>query len=124
VTHPLEPGRPVQLESGEPPQLVVFEDDGDTGYLYVLDLSRGEEQPIIDALHIYDVREERGDEHDVEFLWRDDGLVAILFVDDVAQALLDFEQPRFMCRTGFPGPGPDSPVASHEWDQAAYDEHF
>src|SRR4051812_8995834 len=96
--HTIKLGEPVTLASGLEPYELVFEDDGDTGYVYVLDLRRGE-QPIIDALHIYDVRDERGDEHEVDFLWRDDGLVAILFVDDVAQALIDFEAPRFMSRT-------------------------
>jgi hypothetical protein len=122
--HTIKLGEPVTLSSGIEPYQLVFEDDGDTGYVYVLDLRRGDEQPIIDALHLYDVREERGDEHEVEFLWRDDGLVAIVFIDDVPQALIDFEEPRFMCRTGFPAPGPDAPVPTHEWDQAAYDAHF
>ena len=33
---------------------VVFEDDGDTGYLYALDTSLSESR-ILDALHIYNV---------------------------------------------------------------------
>ena len=34
------------------PYLCVFEDDGDTGYLYAVDVS-GEELQILDAVHIY-----------------------------------------------------------------------
>src|SRR3954463_9514542 len=102
--HTIKLGEPVTLTSGIEPYQLVFEDDGDTGYVYVLDERRGDEQPIIDALHLYAGREGGGDEHDFEFLWRADGLVAILFIDDVAQALIDFEEPRFMCRTGFPAP--------------------
>ena len=40
----------------QPPFWVVFEDAGDTGYLYALDAGR-EENPIFDALHIYIARE-------------------------------------------------------------------
>src|SRR3954454_3260739 len=122
--HTIKLGEPVTLTSAIEPYQLVFEDDGDTGYVYVLDLGRGDEQPIIDALQIYDVRDERGDEHELEFLGPDAGLVAILFVDDIPQAMIDFEEPRFMSRTGFPAPGPDSPISTHEWDQAAYDAHF
>src|SRR3954462_12560402 len=122
LTRRTRPSSSCSREAGPPatsscPTLAAGE--GAPGYFYVLDLRRGDEQPIIDALQIYDVRDERGDEHELEFLWRDDGLVAILFVDDVAQALIDFDEPRFMSRTGFPAPGPDSPVTTHEWDQTA-----
>ena len=85
----------------------------------MLDLDRtDDDQPIVDALLIYTVGEERGDQHDVEILWNETRHTAILFVDDIAQALVDFAEPRFMCRTGFPAPAPSAPVATHEWDEA------
>jgi hypothetical protein len=43
---------------------VVFENDGATGYCYALNTSR-EGNPIVDALHIYDVKSvvERGNKN-------------------------------------------------------------
>src|SRR5829696_10503407 len=115
-------GEPTVVESTVSPHQLVFEDDGETGYLYVLDLRRAEpQQPIIDALHIYNVGEARDSEHELELLWNADGVAAVLVLDDVVQALVDFEEPRFMCRTGFPPPASDSPVDTHEWDQDALD---
>jgi hypothetical protein len=115
-------GEAVIVESTAAPFQLVFEDDGDTGYLYLLDLRR-EPQPIIDALHIYDAQEERGREHDLELLWHAEGGAAVLALDGEAHALADFAELRFMCRTGFPPPGPDSPVTTHEWDQAAFESY-
>src|SRR5690606_36714734 len=49
-------GAETVLESGSPENsfMVVFEDDGDTGYFYGLDRSR-DGNLILDALHIYNV---------------------------------------------------------------------
>src|SRR5690348_15659417 len=118
--HQIKLGEPTVITSVVEPHELVFEDDGETGYLYVLDLDRSdhEEQPIIDALLIYTVGDERGDRHEVEILWNEARHTAILFVDDIAQALVDFAEPRFMCRTGFPEPAPEAPVTTHEWDES------
>src|SRR5687767_11687122 len=53
----IQVGSKVSVEGDSPSThfAVVFEDDGDTGYLYGLDLSK-EENPIVDALQIYDVQ--------------------------------------------------------------------
>jgi hypothetical protein len=88
----------------------------------VLDLRR-EEQPIVDALHIYDAGDASGREHEVELLWHAEGGAAVLVLDGEVQALVDFAEPRFMCRTGYPPPGPESPVDTHEWDQKAFEEY-
>jgi hypothetical protein len=47
-------GKVTIVESSSPSQPLasVFEDDGDTGYFYALDLRR-QEMPIRDALHTY-----------------------------------------------------------------------
>ena len=118
-------GEPTVITSVLEPHELVFEDDGETGYLYVLDLDRAahEEQPILDALMIYTVGEERGDEHDIEILWSESRHTAILFVDDIAQALVDFAEPRFMCRTGYPAPAPNAPVHTHAWDETVWQSH-
>jgi hypothetical protein len=48
------PGTPTTIEAPSPsvPLAVVFEDDGDTGYFYALELE-DRDNPIVDALHIY-----------------------------------------------------------------------
>jgi hypothetical protein len=117
-------GEPTVITCVVDPHELVFEDDGETGYLYVLDLDRDHKtQPIVDALMIYSVGAERGDEHDVEILFNEERDTAILFIDDLAQALIDFSEPRFMCRTGFPAPAPTAPVSTHEWDEAVWQSH-
>ena len=49
-------GEPFVLSAPAPssPYEAVFEDDGETGYFYGLD-TRNEEDPIVDALHVYNV---------------------------------------------------------------------
>jgi hypothetical protein len=124
----LQPGEPMVVESGPAegsPLQVVFEDDGDTGYLYVLDHARDPEQPIVDALHIYDAETERdGEPLTLEVLWHLGQRAAVLLLDGVAVAFADYDEPRFMCRSGYPPPAPDAPVESHAWDQAAFDARF
>ena len=63
-------GAVVESRPAEPPFWVVFEDDGDTGYLYALDAGR-EENPIFDALHIYNAREvgDADRERELRLVW-------------------------------------------------------
>jgi hypothetical protein len=97
---------------------VVFEDDGDTGYLYGLDLTR-QEQPIVDALHIYDVSDANRGRHAVVIIeWIPDRNGAVLYVGIVAGAVFDFACSRAFCRSGFPSA--DTGFApSHKWDDLA-----
>jgi hypothetical protein len=81
----------------------VFEDDGDTGYLYAYDRAR-QESPILDAVHIYNVAAVT-DKHipsDLEISWSADGLKAALLINGQPHALIDFPQRCSSCRTGFP----------------------
>jgi hypothetical protein len=97
---------------------VVFEDDGETGYLYGLDFSRPE-QPIADALHIYNVSDaNRGRYAVVTIEWIPDRDGAVLYVGSTAEAVFDFTGSRAFCRSGFP-PAGTSFALSHEWDDAA-----
>jgi hypothetical protein len=84
----------------------VFEDDGDTGYFYAYDRSRPD-SPILDALHIYNVRNVRDREipSEVDIVWSRDGLKAALLINDYPHAVLDFVAAKGYCRTGFPAPG-------------------
>ncbi len=121
VSEPHVVGTPVVLEAPSPASnyVVVFEDDGDTGYLYGIDPAR-EEQPILDALHIYNVKNvvDRETASVVEVLWSEDGLKACLVIDQYPHAVFDFENRRACCRTNFP-PADGGFSASHEWDERA-----
>ncbi len=116
----------VESRPSEPPFWVTFEDDGETGYLYANDLERGEDDAVFDALHLYDVHdvEERERPRELRFDWSADDQAVALVLDGEAQAMVDFAEPRLMCRTGFPAPGSASPVRTHDWDDGAYRARF
>ncbi len=101
---------------------VVFEDDGDTGYLYGLDMSR-QDDPILDALHIYDVAEvtDRDIPSQVQIRWSVDGLKAALLINGYVHAVFDFAAKRGYCRNGFPRPLGNWSQYSHDWDDKAMD---
>lgn len=97
--------------------MVVFEDDGETGYLYGLDGSRAD-QPILDALHIYNVSgvTDKDSPATVEIAWTDDGLKVCLIINRYPHAIFDFEAKRAYCRNNFPPPDPAF-TTSHQWDE-------
>jgi hypothetical protein len=103
------------------PFSVVFEDDGETGYIYALERLE-QSQPILDALLVYRVRDLADPTlpDELEITWADDGLHALLKVNGRAHAVFDFEARRGWCRTGFPPPLHTgwSPQG-HAWDDAA-----
>jgi hypothetical protein len=95
----------------------VFEDDGTTDYLYGLDFSR-EDNPIVDALHIYNVERvaDREKPSLVQLGWSQDGLKAVLLINGFPHALFDFEAKRGYCRSGFPPPDRKWTRHDHAWD--------
>ena len=126
--HELLVGQELVVESrpSQPPSWVVFEDDGQTGYLYALDTRRGGDSPIFDALHIYnaDDIDDPDRVHRLEFVWSDDERAVALLINGNAHAMVDFAEPRLMCMTAFPPPDAASPVDTHEWDAAAFARRF
>ncbi len=94
----------------------VFEDDGVTGYFYAYDL-RNEAQPILDALHIYDVQNivDREKPSLFQIIWSSDGLKSALFINNYPHAVFDLESQRGWCRSNFPPPNPQFTQYSHEW---------
>ena len=117
-------GRPA-VTQGESPfgrYTAIFEDDGETGYFYALDSSAGE-QPIVDAVHIYngyDVSD--GDRPStVKVGWSASGQAAVLLINDQPHAVFDFEGRQGYCRTGFPPSGTGSPwsPSGHAWSEEA-----
>ena len=113
----------IEGESPSQPFVAVFEDDGETGYFYALDSTRGAETQIVDAVHIYDV-EGVTDRHmfpsTIQIVWSRDGHSAALLINDYPHAIFDFTARRGYCRTGFP-PSANGEWSSqgHDWDDAA-----
>jgi hypothetical protein len=99
---------------------VSFEDDGETGYLYGLDLSRPEDQTIVDALHIYNAPAPGLPSPllTLQIVWNDEGTGCVLVLDGTPHAAFDFAGQRACCRTNFPPPSrPGGYTASHAWDE-------
>jgi hypothetical protein len=115
-------GKPITVEGPSPHTQfgAVFEDDGETGYFYGLDFSR-KENPIVDAMHIYNVAEisDRHKPSVIKILWSQDGMKAALLVNDYPHAIFDFESKRGYCRTGFPSPDRKWTKHDHTWDDEA-----
>lgn len=119
----IQVGNPSVIEgaSPTPPFVVVFEDDGETGYFYALDMSR-KENPILDALHIYNVASvtDRHLSSKVQIVWSVDDKKAALFINRHPHAVFDFAAQRGYCRTGFPPPAKDGWTKhGHNWDNSA-----
>jgi hypothetical protein len=115
-------GSPTTLEGRSPnqPYAVVFEDDGDTGYLYGLDFNKTD-NPIVDALQIYNVANvtDREKPSVIQLVWSRDGLDAGLLINRYPHAAFDFQSKRGYCRTGFPPPDQKWTQHSHDWSDDA-----
>lgn len=119
-------GELVSIEGASPSQPfgIVFEDDGETAYLYGLDF-RKEGNPIVDALCIYNVADvdDRTTPSHVQLAWSSDGLKSVLLINGYPHAVFDFESQRGYCRTGFPPSNEQWTQYSHEWSEEV-DELF
>jgi len=116
-------GTPTVLESPGPrtPNKVVFEDDGETGYFYALDLSRPDSSQIVDAIGIYNVnRTDSPKALSIRIQWAGDAGKVALFVNGRAEAVFDFDGKRGYARSGSPMPGVSPwPRSDHSWDDRA-----
>lgn len=116
-------GSPITLES--PSQktsyAVVFEDDGETGYFYGLNLEN-KKQPVLDSLHIYNVQDvlDSNVSVQVEILWSEDGLKSRMAINGFIHAVFDFESRRAYCRNNYPRPDRRF-TNSHQWSDEALD---
>ena len=101
---------------------VVFEDDGDVGYFYALDIA-GTEQQIRDTLHIYDVQF-KGNQNRlvlIQIVWSPDGLKAGLLLDGQYQAVFDFVSRRGYGRSRFSPNTGEWSKDGHGWDERVAD---
>ena len=119
----LRVGRPLVVDADSPAgrYATVFEDDGTTAYFYAIDPEAEEGKVIQDVLHVYNAADVT-DAHlasTVEIGWSDDGLKALLLINDHPHAAFDFERRQGWCQTGFP-PGASASgwsPASRQWSE-------
>lgn len=109
----------VGSNSAENTFAVFFEDDGETGYFYALDEQH--ERPIVDALHIYNVKDvmDRHVPSKIQIAWSNDWRKSALIVNDYVHAVFDFDQKRGYCRTGFPPADKNWTSFEHDWSDEA-----
>lgn len=101
--------------------VVVFEDDEETGYFYALDTTDSE-NPIQDALHIYNVDEvsDREKPSTLKVGWSADHRKVVLLINDQPHAIFDFAGKQGYCRTAFPPPvGNGWSEQGHGWSDDA-----
>jgi len=114
-------GTPITLECPSPKTsfAVVFEDDGETGYFYGLDVEN-KKQPVLDSLHIYNVKDvlDPNVSVKVEISWSEDGLKSRLAINDFPHAVFDFESRKAYCRANQPRPDRRF-TNSHKWSEDA-----
>ena len=113
------PGSPIIIAGASPSSKysVVFEDDGETGYLYGVGYIDNQMQ-ILDALQIYNVSQitDRDVVSLFQIFWSHDGLKAVLLINYYAHAVFDFSESRGYCRGNFPPANPNFSKHSHEWN--------
>jgi hypothetical protein len=116
-------GEPLVVESPSPKAAfgVVFEDDGDTGYFYGLDLSC-KPQAILDALPVYYVAQvlDRDASSTIQIAWSSDGLRAALLLNSYPHAIFDFAAHRGYCRMKSSISGSGWAPHDHAWDENAW----
>lgn len=102
-----------------PHYAAVFEDDGQTAYFYALDTRN--EQPVAEALHIYNVADV-SDSHlpcQAQICWHHNQEIAVLFINGYPHAALDFAERFGLNRNGFP-----EPAAGSIWQRALLEDEL
>lgn len=101
----------LDAQSSEFPYAIVFEDDGETAYLYALDLQK-QAQPIDDALWIYNVQdlsdESKNVPSKVQLCWHKHKPIGLVFINNYPYVVFDFENKIGYSRSNFPEPSPSS----------------
>ena len=102
----LKVGTPVVVDADAPAGrfAVVFEDDGESGVFYAVDTDIEDGNPVQDALLVYVAADVSDAElaSTLEIGWSDDGLKALLLINDQPHAAFDFEKRQGWCVLGLP----------------------
>ncbi|KMK52274.1 hypothetical protein RO21_01410 [[Actinobacillus] muris] len=73
--------------------VVMFEDDGETGFFYAMDLHQTA-QPVVDSLFVYrvsDIEQHTLKEpRRLQICWSEDGYTAFLMINEYPHAVFDF----------------------------------
>ena len=97
--------------------LAALESDGETGYFYSLDSSRG--QPFQDGCLIWNQASAEDKPYTAKIYWSKDNTKVLLTINDFPNAIFDFTQRSGCCRTGYPPQlGPTWSPNGHEWQEA------
>jgi hypothetical protein len=99
-------GQPLVVDADSPVgrYATVFEDDGATGVFYAVDTDIEDGNPVQDALLVYVAADVTDAElaSTLEIGWSDDGLKALLLINDEPHAAFDFEQRQGWCQLALP----------------------
>lgn len=105
---------------------VLFEDEGPAGYCYACDAQFGAgEEGIVDSMLLYsaDSLEDPDRERLASVQWSRSGQQAVLYLDGVPQAFVNFTARESFCRSNFPNFLEQAADTwrkhSHAWEEAA-----
>ncbi|PJG83891.1 DUF2251 domain-containing protein [Caviibacterium pharyngocola] len=105
--------------------VVIFEDDGETGYFYAMDLHQSA-QPVVDSLFVYnksDIQENTLKEpRQLQIAWSEDGYKAFLLINGYPHAVFDFREFVGYNHSKFPPPEFDSMWVHKETTQELVDK--
>jgi hypothetical protein len=99
-------GQPLVVDADSPIGrfATVFEDDGDVACFYAIDTDVEDGNPVQDALLVYVAADVTDAElpSTLEIGWSQDGLKALLLINDVPYAAFDFDRRQGWCLSGMP----------------------
>jgi len=102
----LRVGQPLVVDADSPAgrYATVFEDDGATGVFYAIDTDVEDGNPVQDALLVYVAADVSDAEmaSTLEIGWSDDGLKALLLINDAPHAAFDFAARQGWCLLASP----------------------
>jgi len=105
----LQVGQPLVVDADSPAgrYATVFEDDGQAGVFYAVDTDVEEGDPVRDALLVYVAADVIDAQlaSTLEIGWSDDGLKALLLINDEPHAAFDFQRRQGWCRSDQPAAG-------------------
>ena len=111
-------GQPLVVDADSPVgrYATVFEDDGETGVFYAVDTDIEDGNPVQDALLVYVAADVTDAElaSTLEIGWSDDGLKALLLINDEPHAAIDFARRQGWCQLALP-----ETALNKAWSKAA-----